>query len=288
MTDVSHRTGQNPYTPTATQPAALLPSAVAFVDILGYETMVRAAHDSRTSEVLLRRLHSVIPTALDRLRKPAHNKLGMDHYIVRAFTDNVVIGYPLEDDGEPQLGHLLQLLAYFQCELASEGFFIRGGVAVGPAFISEDLVFGPALLDAYDGEHTLARDPRIVLTESARMLLEKHICYYRERIESPHAQLVFSDPDGMYFINYLYATLDDEFESVPNRERLHEHRAAVERQMTAYRSKPPIWSKYAWSATYHNFFCAQHSSAQECYIDLDRFRAGPDLIGAVIPASDIV
>lgn len=81
---------------------------------------------------------------------------------LKAFTDNLVIGHPVRQDGEPELGRVLMDIAALQLDLAREAFFVRGGVAVGPLYMSQDIVFGAGLLDAPDAEQQ-ADVPRVVL-----------------------------------------------------------------------------------------------------------------------------
>ena len=59
--------------------------------------------------------------------------------------------------------------------MALEGLFVRGGVSVGEFYINEDIVFGPALLDAHNTESNLACYPRIVLDDKTVGRLQKYI-----------------------------------------------------------------------------------------------------------------
>ena len=83
----------------------------------------------------------------------------------------------MRHDGEPELDQVLSDIALLQLGLAHEGFFVRGGVAVGALYIDDDMVFGPGLLDAHDAEQN-AKTPRVVLHESAVKLVKRHVTYY--------------------------------------------------------------------------------------------------------------
>ena len=54
----------------------------------------------------------------------------------------------------------------------------------------------------------------------------------------------------------------------------------VEAKLTLHVSNPPIWSKYAWVAGYHNYFCDLHPEHFEAEhrIDVDLFRSKPSRI----------
>ena len=51
--------------------------------------------------------------------------------------------------------------------LANHGFFMRGAISLGDAYVDDVVVYGSAFIEAHDGEVELARDPRIILCTSA-------------------------------------------------------------------------------------------------------------------------
>ena len=57
---------------------------------------------------------------------------------MRAFTDNIVIGYPIRGrgDAESELVTIFRNLSYFQMKLTMDGFFVRGAIAVGELYMS--------------------------------------------------------------------------------------------------------------------------------------------------------
>jgi hypothetical protein len=79
----------------------------------------------------------------------------------------LVLGFPIIDDGESEFGRMIYSVGLFQYSLLRHGFFVRGGITVGPLYMDEDMVYGKGLLDAYDAECKLARDPRVVLAPAA-------------------------------------------------------------------------------------------------------------------------
>lgn len=58
----------------------------------------------------------------------------------------VVGPYP---DAEPETGSILTAFVEHQAVLASHGFFLPGGIAVGYAYIDRNFVFGAPLLEAH-------------------------------------------------------------------------------------------------------------------------------------------
>jgi len=70
----------------------------------------------------------------------------IDWFALKAFTDNIAIGWPVRDDAEAEFGDAFFKLGGFQFEMVLGGYFIRGAVSVGDAYVDEVAVFGGALV----------------------------------------------------------------------------------------------------------------------------------------------
>ena len=270
---------RNPYIQDAEKPQ-LINSVVAFMDILGYREMAEGAASGGTELDLLLRLHSTLEYGQKFLRGdlPLIVKLGSkDFYAVKAFTDNIVIGWPIRTDGESELGSAFSKLSFFQLRLALAGFFIRGGLSIGPLYMDDIAVFGRGLNEAYATESRFARDPRIVLASSVEEIVKIHMGDYAEPNYSPRSRDLYRDSDGKVFINYLDSVLIAEDEIGPSYEELLKHKEVVERCLSEHKNNPLIWSKYAWVANYHNFFCEQYPRyfSSEHMIEQSRIRIVP-------------
>jgi hypothetical protein len=115
---------------------------VAFVDILGYREMaIKATRDKREHEVLSQ-LHAALDAGRKWLDPDAElPQLPKDIYVIRAFTDNIVIGWPIDDDAESELGSAFSSLSWFQLEMVNAGFFVRGAISIGKCPLSMRLRF---------------------------------------------------------------------------------------------------------------------------------------------------
>ena len=260
---MGHETRRNPYWRDGGRPG-LRRSVFAFVDILGYRDLIETAGGQADQQNLLERLHGALSSSQKWLgdgHLPESERIsgGPDRFSLKAFTDNIAIGWPIvrrRGEGEGELGAAFRDLAHFQLTMVNAGFFVRGAVSVGDVYVDEIAVFGEALVDAYHGESELARDPRIVLTESARRHVRVHLDRYRYRHEAPQNRVLIRDTDGRWFLNYLDALVVPGLD--PFFDELETHRASVQSRLEEYRRKPAIFSKYAWTAVYHNYFCEQH------------------------------
>ena len=275
---------RNPYHIEGQEPT-LRRSAFVFMDLLGYSDLALKAQASGTAQVELRAIHQALSAGRKWLQDDEVSE-GMkalakkDFYALIAFTDNIVIGWPIRDDGEIEFGDAFFKLGAFQFQMVLAGYFVRGALSIGDAYVDEVAVFGDALMESYAGESKLARDPRIILTKSAVDATKLHLTYYANGKHAPHVRDVLRDSDGQWFLNYLECVLWAEDDSGPFYGEFEKHKSAVEAKLAEHKANPAIWSKYAWVAGYHNFFCDLHSHhfGDEHKVDVELFKQPPGLI----------
>jgi len=219
--------------------------------------MVLDAHQNGTGNQLLQRLHKTLTEQYKQL-KPAEDYVG----ILKAFTDNIVIGLPIYDDGESQLGGVFLDFASFQLVLTLENFFLRGGVAIGDYYGDDEFAYGPSIIEAHDLENKSAKFPRIILSDEAVQMVRQHVNYYFPPNSSPQARELLQDNrDGKWFINYLEAVMHDVYEYGDYRNTvklLLQHKQIIEQNLILYQEIPHVHEKYTWVAQYHNHFCTEN------------------------------
>jgi hypothetical protein len=246
----------NPYKKTSIP--TLLPSLVCYADVLGYYQLSKTAIKEGKGQLFLERTHKAFTRAYDQIRKHRKEYSDESHYAVKIFTDNIVIGYPLQnlerDLGEPEFADVLRIFFEFQLGLALEGLLIRGGVALGGHYMDNDIVFGEALLEAVDQDKS-GGSPRITLAPSAVQLVRQHLSFYGKASKSPHYNDLLEDSDGEIFLNYLNLP----FEEFPEGEIFFEpiigHFNLIKDGLLKYRTCPNVRAKYEWAARYHNYIC---------------------------------
>jgi len=138
-------------------------SVIVVADVLGYSALVREASQKKEEQELLRKVYGALNKALKNVNDPSGSK-----WYVKLYSDNLIVGYRFIGTGNgafefPQACHSI---GYFQREMAVDGFFIRGGIAVGPIHISKNLIYGLVIEELKQAEK-IARYPRIVLLDSA-------------------------------------------------------------------------------------------------------------------------
>jgi len=77
----------------------------------------------------------------------------------------------------------------------SVGWLLRGGITIGEFFVNDTIVWGSALLRAYELEDTIANYPRIVIDTSVLSVLHHH--------ENP-SDYILTDFDGIFYLNYMH------------------------------------------------------------------------------------
>jgi hypothetical protein len=275
----------NPYIVEG-QPPTLQNSVFVYMDILGFIDTSLESKENGTLQSTLLHLHETLSKNrgdLEEISIPGETreKDEKDRFALKSFTDNIVIGWPIRTDGETEFGAVFSHIANYQLDMTMRGYFVRGAISIGEIYVDDLTVYGDALIDAYEGENKLARDPRIILTDTAKNLAKKHLLKYSPQDYAPHVRDVLCDADGQWFLNYLDSILIAEYEHGPFFDAFNCHKLEVEKKLEKYVSKPAIWSKYAWVAGYHNYFCDLHPeyfTDDEYRINVNLFKSVPSLI----------
>jgi hypothetical protein len=147
---------------------------VAYIDILGFNDATRNASASDRTQIisLLKSLAAIRGDYFARSRQLESGRQFQMRPAVSAFSDNIVISFPLRDLREEQgdefapLFFLGRWVSYIAWRALAMGQLIRGGVTIGHLFHADGVVYGPALIDAYELETRVANYPRVVLSNT--------------------------------------------------------------------------------------------------------------------------
>ncbi len=122
--------------------------AVLFLDILGFKRLIDQKREDLVEEAL-----SVTSAKYQT------------NYEISAFSDNMAVSMRIERGYE--LLELIHFASYLAWHLLHKGVLSRGGIAVGELYHQKGIIYGPALLAAYQLESQAATYPRIVLEKDA-------------------------------------------------------------------------------------------------------------------------
>ncbi|WP_447899148.1 hypothetical protein [Stenotrophomonas maltophilia] len=227
-------------------------SFCAFLDVLGFSERISASYKDGSADTLLGSFHQILAKSIAQLKETTDESM----LYFKSFTDNVVLAHPaFSDDMESEFGFILWSINQYQFQMALQGFFIRGGLAVGQLFIDDNSVYGAALLEAYRLESKSAVNPIVVLCDKTMELVDEHLGYYAES-SAPHLKDVLKGPDGRYFLNYLTECIvEGSDQEYLDAESLRLHKQQIESALKAHAELPTVFSKFSWLAAYHNYFC---------------------------------
>jgi hypothetical protein len=222
----------------------LIDCGVLYVDLLGVSAMTEA----RDPQQELADLDAV-------LRGSFRDYHRSNEWIATMFSDLLVLATPAA--GPEVLAGVIEQGALLQLDLALKGFFLRGGFAVGLFHCMEDIVFGPALVEAHGLEQAEAVHPRVVLSAHAT-----------ECLRGQDVPLMV-DQDGRSFVDYLAPAFDDTTVDVDR--VLDAHRRVVAGKLRRHHADSRRWDKYRWVAEYHNAVCRQRRpDSAKLLIDVGR------------------
>ena len=163
---------------------------VAFIDILGFSSLVR---DADKNPSLIEKIYFALELGKDPSRGLPTETKGKIDYKQHAFSDSIVISSKPSEEG---FWHMLGSAAALSLSLSMEGIYTRGGIRIGNLFHSQDMVFGPALVDAYNLETSVADVPRIVYGNECLKFAQK-----TARWKDPIFKNFFRrGPDGVWHI----------------------------------------------------------------------------------------
>lgn len=226
---------------------------VSFVDILGFSSLV-SQRECRE-----------IAAILDKFQRFTGDDGGERHAYsptIMSFSDSVIRIRHIEhrSNVEFPIGHLFHELIdllHAQGELLWQGVLIRGAITVGHISVSENRIFGPAFIEAYQLESRFAVYPRIIVSPRSlhaqavdgRLVPDHHT----PEVEQGYVRsLLRQGEDGIWFIDYLRAFAGELDHPDYYPEYLSRHREAILRAGITEDTVSPLAVKYAWLATYHN------------------------------------
>lgn len=233
------------------KPVHLL-SYCAFLDILGFSAKIRESYKVKKGNSLLRDFYSIFQERLEKIRSESESSL----LYFKTFSDNVLLAYPrYSHDMEEEFAFIMWSLRDYQYQMALKGMFIRGGLSIGPLFVSDDNVYGDALIEAYELESKIAVYPMVILSDTVKKLVGHHVGYYTGE-DAPQKRDVLVDAEGRYFINYLTESIleMDDGDEIDG-DSLAIHKKRIQEGLKLYVNNTCVYAKYSWLAAYHNFFC---------------------------------
>jgi hypothetical protein len=172
---------------------------VAFIDILGFSVLVRESVTPAGRiglKQLLQALEHPNPAGPDQIIVGRIGDISKSGHQMSYFSDSVAIS---TDPTEAGLFHLVNHVERIALRLLKLGFLCRGGVTKGLLYHCDNIVVGPALVEAYDLEKNSAKTPRVIVADEIT-----HTAFgYAEPVGSLFKGLLYKDEDGSRIVNIL-------------------------------------------------------------------------------------
>jgi hypothetical protein len=171
------------------------------------------------------------------------------------FSDTVVISS--QELSEDAVTIVAQMAMLFQVNAVVDGFLLRGAIVVGEHYEDGEVMFGPAILDAYHLERR-ANWPRVVAGPSVLEYVSS------DYVANGRGDYLLQADDGLYYLDYLASSYLDYLigesrpghraPTSPPRLLLLHHKKALERGVATMGLPKDvgILSKYHAAALYHN------------------------------------
>lgn len=225
---------------------------VAFLDILGWGKAInRSIADPKVTQQLGITLQGLL-THVDFIEKmrdmnrpqPTEGDPQITH-----FSDNVVLSVTADQSGLSMFEFHLRAIVI---GIMHSGYLVRGGVAAGKLIHRNNLVYGPALLRAYELEQK-AKMPRILLDDPLAIGMGEGMPVIdKEGSTIGNVSSWMTDKmDGEKFFNFL-VSMPVFPGNNPFKGWLQYIREMLEKRLKDYAACPKIHQKYVWVAERFN------------------------------------
>lgn len=229
---------------------------IAFIDILGFKNHVRESlilpEKARQLHCSLQRIYQMKQENDEIQSITSLKEEGVE---VSVFSDSAVISYPVTMEGG--LFYILLDLIHLQIDLAAYGILVRGGIALGEVYHDGNILYGPAMVEAYELELCEAVYPRIVVkrdtllrgietTYASQNGIRMEAEYIDSCVQKDEAQ------DDLYYLDFLRQ--DQELIDVGDEyfRWLKVVRKMIVQGLNLSIGNQRVFSKYAWLRRYFN------------------------------------
>ncbi|WP_145087582.1 hypothetical protein [Anatilimnocola aggregata] len=233
-------------------------SIVGFLDLLGFSQSVTTAADE-DSQPLLDKICNAIQDSRAYVRQilGSESQATPAGWAIKFFSDNLVLAYAYEDSGLAPAAaawFVIRCAQRYQLRMALNGLFLRGGLTLGPVCLTDEIVFGKALIESYHLEERTAIVPRVLLSESLSRIILSAQEVANGSGDPEVGNALCRDVDGWWFVNYLQAA---ESNQRVDWSLIEQHKQSVLLSLSST-TRHDVLPKFGWACRYHNMYCHWH------------------------------
>jgi hypothetical protein len=220
----------------------------AYIDILGFRELVRQIGED---ELKLGEVANI----LSRVHQPrlanAFNPNAVQ-YRTQSISDAVAISVAPTVEG---LHELFSSLHDLTMELLTEGYLLRGAIVKGRLYHDDKMVFGDALVKAYELEMQIVRFPRVMITREVALdlnvdnaLAQTCQTFMRQADDGP----VHLHPMRRMLLEFNNAPMKPDDVEDDRFGEYHRIKQMLERRLYTAMDNPRHFEKVQWFARYWN------------------------------------
>jgi hypothetical protein len=211
------------------------PSIVSYLDVLGFEELINTKEAGEISKILRILAESIMPHPSEEPTK----------IVFTRFSDTVIRS--VQTASISYLIYELKSILRAQVALIPLGVAIRGAVTIGNMVQSWKVVYGPAVVRAYQLESIEGTPPRIVIDGDALNLLNPGLG------DTLVSNLGLAKREGnQLYLDYLKACeVELNVQEGAYLRFLQIHRDFIRERLVKYAENPKVLPKYQWLRAYH-------------------------------------
>ncbi|QTV06741.1 hypothetical protein [Faecalibacter bovis] len=170
-----------------------------FIDILGFKAHI---DESKNNDSKIDSIANIL-----KLNREIVNEDGLISKKITHFSDSIVISYKYDETDN--IFFFLEDLKFLSIELAAKGYLVRGGVTVDDLIHEDNMIFGPAMVEAYELESKKAFYPRIIISklfiETVSEIKDQH--RQKDTLNYFNSALRIDD-DRKFYLDYIEVSPD--------------------------------------------------------------------------------
>lgn len=223
----------------------------AYIDILGFSSLISELDRGKVKVAEIHKVLSSVhaPPSIERQEADLKSQ---------SISDAVALSAAATAAGFDAICKAAEELSR---RLLRQGYFARGGITKGNLYHGRDMVFGPALVEAFHLEVDIAKYPRIILPRAVAaegMMYAEHGTHWRKTFEGRFIQA----SDGPFFLHILRDYSIHVQELARDRAKLRKDdpivtllrgmRTPIQKRLDEASDNPNHFQKVAWFASYWN------------------------------------